>query len=67
MLDFLYPQNYYELIGINLSRHTNMIISQQISFVGRLEEDNGATMCLIAEKQQKTVSNFSLASLNGTE
>ena len=67
MLDFLYPQNYYELTGINLSRHTNMIISQQISFVGRLEEDNGATMCLIAEKQQKTVSNFSLASLNGTE
>ena len=63
----MHPQNYYELIGINLSRHTNMIISQQINFVGKLEEDNGATMCLIAEKQQKTVSNFSLASLNGTE
>ena len=63
----MYPQNYYELNGINLSRHTNMIISRQINFVGKLEEDNGATMCLIAEKQQKTVSNFSLDSLIGTE
>ena len=28
-----------------------------------MEEDDGATMFFIAEKQQKTISNFSLDSL----
>ena len=32
-LDFLYHQNYYELIGIGLSRQTDHIIPQQINFV----------------------------------
>ena len=31
--------------------------------MGKLEEDNGATMFFIIEKQQKTVLNFSLYSL----
>ena len=30
-----------------------MNISQQINFVGKLEEDDGSTMFFIAEKQQK--------------
>ena len=31
-----------------------MNISQKINFTGKLEEDDGATMFFIAEKQQKT-------------
>ena len=33
-------------------------------FLGKLEECESATMFFIAEKQQKTVLNFSLDSLN---
>ena len=53
LLDYLYHHNYYKLIGIDLSRQTNMSIPQKISFVGKLEEDDGAVMFFIAEKQQK--------------
>ena len=67
LLDFSYHQNYYKLIGIDLSRQTNMSIPQQINFVGKLEEDDGATMFFIAEKQQKTILKFSLNSLIVTE
>ena len=67
LLDYLYQQNYYKLIGIDLSRQTNTNIPQQINFTGKLEEDNGATMFFIAENQQKTILNFSLDSLIVTE
>ena len=67
LLDYFYRQKYYKLIGIDLSRHTNMIISQQINFLGKLEADDGATMFFIAEKQQKTILNLSLDSLIVTE
>ena len=40
LLDFSYHQNYYKLIGIDLSRQTNTSIPQQINFVGKLEEDD---------------------------
>ena len=53
LVDYLYHQNYNELIGIDLSRQTNMSISPQISFVGKLEEDDDTRMFFIAEKQQK--------------
>ena len=52
-LDHLHHQKYYKLIDIDLSRKTNMSIPQQITFVGKIEEDNDATMFFIAEKQQK--------------
>ena len=42
-------------------------IPQQITFKWKLEEDNGAKMLFIAEKQQKTILNFSLDSLIVTE
>ena len=61
LLDYLYHQNYYKLIGVYLSRQAN--ISQQINIVEKLEEDDGATIFFIAEKQQKTILNFSLDSL----
>ena len=45
LLDYLYHQNYYKFIGMNLSK---------------LGEDDCATMIFISEKQQKTFLNFSL-------
>ena len=62
-LDYLYHQKYYILLAIDLSRQRNTCISQKINFVGKLEEDDGATMFFTAEKQQKTILNFSLDSL----
>ena len=67
LLHYLYHQKYYKLIGIDLSRQTNTSIPQQMNFVEKLEEDNGATMIFIAEKQQKIILNFSLDSLIVTE
>ena len=49
-LNYLYHQNYYKLIGIDLSRKTNTSIPQEINFVGKLEEDYDATMFFIVEK-----------------
>ena len=62
LLDSSYYQNYYKLIGIDLSRQTYPSIPQQISFVWKLEEDDGATMFFIVEKQQKTILFFPLDS-----
>ena len=60
ILHYLYHQKYYKLIGTNLSRQTNARIPQQINFTGKLEEHDDATMFCIAEKQQKSILNFSL-------
>ena len=56
----MYHQNFYKLIGIDLSREKNINIPQKINFTGKLEESNGATMFFNAEKQHKTILNFSL-------
>ena len=64
LLDYSYHQNYYKLVGIDLSRQTNAIIPQQINFTEKLEQNNGATMFFIAEKQQKTILNFRFISCN---
>ena len=42
LLDYLYHQKYYKLIGIGLSRQTNTSIPQQIMFVGKLKENDKA-------------------------
>ena len=42
LLGFLYLQNYYKIIGIDLSRQTNTNIFQPINFTGKLEQDDGA-------------------------
>ena len=44
-----------------------MTIPQQIHFIRKLEEDDSAAIFFITEKQQKTILNFSLDSLNVTE
>ena len=67
LLDYLYHQNYYKFIGIDLSRQTNPTIPQQINFIGKVEEDDDVTMLFIPEKKQKATINFSLGSLNVTE
>ena len=65
LLDFPYQKIIINFI--DLSRQTNANIPQQINFTGKLEEDDGGTMFSIAEKQQKTILNFSLDSLIVTE
>ena len=66
LLDYSDHQEYYKLIGIDLSRQTIISIPQKINFIGKLE-DNGATMFFVSEKQQNTILNFSLDSLIVTE
>ena len=51
LLGYLYHQKYFKLIDRYLPRQTNTSISQQINFVGELEQDDSATMFFIAEKQ----------------
>ena len=51
LLNFSYHQNYYRLLGTNLSRKKNQNIPQQNYFTGKVEEDDGAKMFFIAEKQ----------------
>ena len=62
MLDYLYYQKYYKVIGIDLSRQANTNVIQKINFVGKIEESDGGKMFFI-EKQQKDILNFSLDSL----
>ena len=64
LLDYLYHQKYYNFIGIDGSRQTNMSIPHRINFIGKLEEDNGVTMFFLAKKYNL---NFSLDSLIVTE
>ena len=67
LLDFSFHQNYYKLIGTDLSTQRNKNIPRQIDFTRKLEKDDGATLFFIAEKQQKEILNFSLNSLIVTE
>ena len=67
LLDHLYHQNYYKLVGVALSRQKNMSIPQQIKFVVKLEEDEGGVMFLMLKSSKKKILNFSLNSLIVTE
>ena len=62
-LDYLNHQKYYKVIDIDLSRKRNTIIPQQINSTGKLEEDDGAIIFFIAEKQRERILDFSLNSL----
>ena len=64
LLDYLYHQNYYKAVGIDILKQTNTSIPQEINFTGKLQQDDGdATIFFITEKQQETFLNFSLDSL----
>ena len=58
-LDFAYLKENYKLIAIDLSKQTKLKDPQQIGFIGKLDKDNGATMCFIIEKSEETTFNFS--------
>ena len=61
LLDHEYFSKYYKLIAIDLSRKIeleNLDLKQQISFIGKLEEDE-ATMFFINEQSEETTSEFS--------
>ena len=55
LLDYLYHQHYYKLIGIDLPRQTNTSIPQQINFTGKLEEDDSATLFLSLKSGKKLI------------
>ena len=67
LLNYEYFSNHYRLIAIDLSKQTeleNPDLKQQINFIGKLEEDNGATMFFIIEKSEETTFNFSQNSVS---
>ena len=59
LLDFAYFKKNYRLIEIDLSKETKLKDPQQISFIGKLDKANGATMFFIVEKSEETTFNFS--------
>ena len=50
LLGYFYQQFYYKLIVVDLLIQTNRRVSQQINFIRKLEENNGATMFFITGK-----------------
>ena len=66
-MDYDYFSKHYKLIAIDLSKQIeleNLDLKQQINFIGKLEEDNGATMLFITEKSEETTFNFSQNSVS---
>ena len=62
LLDYDYFSNHYKLIVIDLSKQIeleNPDLKQQINFIGKLAENNGATMVFIIEKSAETTFEFS--------
>ena len=55
LLDFAYFKENYKLIAIDLSKQTKLKDPQQIIFIGKLDNDNGATMFFIIEKSEETL------------
>ena len=55
LLDYLYNQKHYKIIGIDLSKQTNTSIPRQVNFVGISEDDDDATTFFVSEKNY---SNF---------
>ena len=49
----------YRLIAIDLSKQLKLKDPQQISFIGTLVRNTGATMFFIIEKSEETTFNFS--------
>ena len=61
LLDFNYFKEHYKMIAIDLSKQIeleNKDTKQQITFIGSLDRDEGATLFFIIEKQEETVVEF---------
>ena len=53
--------NHYKVIAIDLSKQIELEkldLKQKVNFIGKLEENNGATVFLIVKKSGKTTFNF---------
>ena len=50
LLDFGYLKKNYRLVATDLSKQTKLKDPQQISFIAKLDEANGATMFFIIGK-----------------
>ena len=59
LLAFAYFKKRYKLIATDLSKQTKLKDPRQISFIGKLDEANEATMFFIIEKSEETTFNFS--------
>ena len=60
LLDYwAYFKENYRLIVADLSKQTKLKDPQQINFIGKLENNHGATMFFINEKSDETTFNFS--------
>ena len=53
LLDYLYHQKYYKLIGIYLSKQTNKSIPQEINFAEKLEKQLMVRQCFLTLKSSK--------------
>ena len=59
LLDFAYFKENYKLIAIDLSKQTKLKDPQQISFIGKLENQaHGAIMFFIIAKSEETTFEF---------
>ena len=55
LLDFAYFKVHYRLIATDLNKQTKLKDPQQISFIGKLENQiHGATMFFVIEKSEET-------------
>ena len=59
LLDFGYFKENYKLIATDYSKQTKLKDLQQISFIGKLEKEDGATMFFITEKSEETTFDSS--------
>ena len=57
LLNFAYFKKTYKLITIDLSKQTKLKDPQQINFIGKLEEDYGATMFFVIKTTFKCSQN----------
>ena len=58
LLDFGYFKENHKSIATDLSKQTKLKDPQPISFIGKLDKDNGATMFFIINKSEETTFNF---------
>ena len=59
LLDFAYFKKNYRLIAIDLSsKQTKLKDPQEISFIGKLDKANGATMFFIIKKSKESTFNL---------
>ena len=60
LLDFVYYEENYRFIAIDLSKQTKLKDPQQINFIGKIEgQNNGVTMFFIIKRSEEITFEFS--------